>query len=227
MDRTVARIGSWAGLLAIAGILAYHLGLMVVAGQRVSGVTDAATIRAYYEHEAIAVLGVEQAFVLVLVLVFLVALREAAGRTGVAGMAALVGLAAGIAEMPAILVMLALQAAIVAGVSAGSDIVPIFRFWDVLYNSGTYALEATWVVAFGLALRDRPSFPRWFFGLSLITGVLLAVNVTAIWVGIPDVATLPSAGLLAAWFVGAAIGLRREARGPAAALSGAVAPSRP
>jgi len=211
MDRSVARIGSWAGLIAVVGILAYHAGLMLVAGQRVSGTTDEAAIRAYYEHDAIAVLGVEAAFLMIPLLIFIAVLREATGRTGVPGVAGLVGFAAGVAEMPALLVMTSLQAALVAGVAAGSDIVPLFRFWDVLYNSGTYALEATWVLAFGFALRARPSFPRWWFGLSVVTAALLAINVTAIWIGIPDVATLPSAGFLAAWFVGASIGLRREA----------------
>lgn len=89
------------------------------------------------------------------------------------------------------------------------------------------ALEATWVLGFGLALRGRPRFPGWLFGLSVVTGILLAVNVTAIWVGIPDIATLPSAGFLAAWFVGASIGLRREASGAAAVATVAAAPSRP
>ena len=211
MDRTVARIGSWAGLIAVIGIVAYHAGLMVVAGQRVSGITDESAIRAYYAHDAIAVLGVEAAIVLIPLLVFIAVLREAAGRTGVTGLAGLVGFAAGVSEMPALLVMTSLQASLVTGAAAGSDIVPLFRLWDVLYNSGTYALEATWVLAFGFALRGRPSFPGWWFGLSIVTGILLAINVTAIWVGIPDVATLPSAGFLAAWFVGAIIGLRREA----------------
>ncbi len=214
MDRNVPRIGAWAGFIAVIGIMGYHIGLMLIAGPRVSGTIDATAIEAYYANESIAFLGVEVFLVLVPSIVFLVALREATAQTGMGRFLGTIALAAGIVELAAILVEISAQAAIVAAVSSGSDVVPLFRFWDVLYNSGTYVLEATWVAAFGLAMRETGTFPRWMVGLSAITAVLLAVNVTAIWVGIPDQATLPSALALAAWFVGASLGLRRIASEP-------------
>jgi hypothetical protein len=36
MDRSIARAGAWAGVIALVGIFGYHLTLMAVAGQRVS-----------------------------------------------------------------------------------------------------------------------------------------------------------------------------------------------
>jgi len=209
MDRSVPRIGAWAGFIAVIGIMGYHIVLMLIAGPRVSGSTDAAAIAAYYSNESIAILGVGAILVLVPFTVFLVALREVTGQTSTSRFLATIALAAGIVELAAILVMISVQSAIVTAVSSGADAVPLFRFWDVLYNSGTYVFEATWVAAFGLALRGHPGFPRWLFGVSILTSLLLAINVFAIWVGIPDPATLPSAILLSAWFIGASLGLRR------------------
>jgi hypothetical protein len=120
-----------------------------------------------------------------------------------------VALVAMIAELPAIITETAAQAALVSAVQAGDPVSGLFRFWDVLYNSGVYVLEATWILAFGLAMRGVPAFPRFMRWLSPLTATLLAINVSAIWVGIPDAATLPSAVLLAAWLAGASFGLRR------------------
>ncbi|OGO52434.1 MAG: hypothetical protein A2Z32_05570 [Chloroflexi bacterium RBG_16_69_14] len=214
MDRTIARVGSWAGLISVAGIAGYHLTLQLIARQRVSGTTDETAIVAYYQNANIALVGVEGFVVLVPFLVFFVALRESTGVNQWTRFLATVALAAGIAEVPAVLVEISAQAALVVGAQNGDAIVPLFRFWDVLYNSGTYVLEATWVVAFGLAMRGNVSFPRWMLGWSMLTGVLLAINVLAIWIGIPDPATLPSAAALAIWFVGASLGLRRLAASP-------------
>jgi hypothetical protein len=194
--------------------MGYHIALMLIAGPRVSGITDSGAIEAYYANDGIAVLGVAALIVLVPFMVFLVALREVTGQTSTSRFLATIGLAAGIVELAAILVMISIQSAVVTAVSSGADAVPLFRFWDVLYNSGTYVFEATWVAAFGLAMRESDAFPRWMVGLSAITAALLAVNITAIWVGIPDQATLPSAVALAAWFVAASLRLRRIASVP-------------
>ena len=214
MDRSVSRVGAWAGFIAVIGIMGYHIALLLSAGPRVSGFIDAGAIEAYYANESIAVIGVGAFLVLVPFTVFLVALREVTGQTSTSRFLATIALVAGIVELAAILVMISVQSAIVTAVSGGADAVPLFRFWDVLYNSGTYVFEATWVAAFGLAMRESGAFPRWMVGLSAITAVLLAANVTAIWVGIPDPATMVSALALAAWFVGASIGLRRLAAEP-------------
>ena len=115
----------------------------------------------------------------------------------------------------AVVTEVAVQAALVATARSGGDAVGLFRFWDVLYNSGAYALEATWVAAFGLAMRQVAAFPRWLPRFSLVTAALLAINVSAIWVGIPDPATLPSALFLGIWFGAASFGLYRMATAPA------------
>ena len=219
MDRSVARIGSWAGWLALVGILGYHLTLAALVGQRVSGTSDLAAIKAYYGHSIIAAWGVEQFLVLVPVAIFAVAMRETLGIGSYRRLLTGVALVAVIAELPAILTEIAAQAALVSAVSANESVVGLFRFWDVLYNSGTYVLEATWILAFGLAMRDVPAFPRFMRWLSPLTAILLGINVFAIWVGIPDAATLPSALLLSAWLAGASLGLRRSSAIEPTALS--------
>ena len=209
MDRSVARVGAWAGVISLVGIFGYHLVLTALAGQRVSGTTDAAIITAYYQNQVIAVLGVELFLVVIPVFVFVVALREIVSTTPWTRFLATVGLAAVIAEMAVNLTGVAAQMALVVTARSGGDVVGLFRFWDTLYNSGAYALEATWVATFGLAMRDVGGFPRRLPGFSLVTAALLAVNVTAIWVGIPDAATLPSALFLGIWFAATSLGLAR------------------
>ena len=226
MDRSVSRIGAGAGWLALAGILAYHIGLSIVAGQRVSGTTDLGAINAYYSQPVVAWWGVEQFLVLVPLLVFIVAMRETLAIGPYGRLLTGVALVAAAAEAPVILTQIAVQAALVSGVQAGQDVGALFRLWDVLYNSGAYVLEATWVLAFGLAMRPVAAFPRFTSWLSPLTALLLGINVFAIWVGIPDVATLPSAFLLGTWLAGASIGLRRVSTGEASSSAiGARSPS--
>lgn len=214
MDRSIARAGAWAGVIALVGIFGYHLALIAIAGQRVSGTTDQVAISAYYQHQEIALLSVEQFVVVILVLIFAVAIREAISTAPWTRFLGTVGLLAVVAELAVIVTEVAAQAALVATVRANGDVVGLFRFWDALYNSGAYALEATWVAAFGLAMRSVTPFPRWLSGFSVLTSALLALNVAAIWVGIPDVATLPSALLLGIWFAAASLGLARLAADP-------------
>lgn len=211
MDRSVARVGAWAGVLSLLGILGSHIGLQIIAGQRVSGTTDAAAITTYYAHQGIASWSLAEFFVLIFMSIFVVALRETLATTTWARFLTTVALVAVVAELPVILVEIAAQAGLVAAATSGGEVVPLFRFWDALYNSGAYALEGTWVAAFGLAMRGVPAFPRWLPRFSFLTSALLLVNETAIWVGIPDVATLPSALFLGAWFGGASYGLYRVA----------------
>lgn len=211
MDRSVARVGAWAGVISVIGIAGYHLGLMIVAGQRVSGTTDAVAITKYYRNETIAALGVEIFVVVIPILVFAVALRETLSTTSWTRFLATIGLVALITEMAVNMTGVAAQMSLVVIARSGGDVVPLFRFWDTLYNSGAYALEAGWVAAFGLAMRDVAGFPRWLTGFSLVTAALLAINIFAIWIGIPDTATLPSALFLVIWFVSTSYGLSRGA----------------
>jgi hypothetical protein len=223
MDRSIARTGALAGVIALVGIVGYHLALMAIAGQRVSGTTDTAAIGAYYQRTEIAALSLEQFVVLVPMMVFFVALRERLSTTPWTRFLVNVALVAATAEISVIVAEIALQAALVATARSGGEIVGLFRFWDALYNSGAYALEATWVGAFGLAMRSVAGFPGWLPRLSFVTSALLAINVSAIWLGIPDAATLPSALFLGIWFAGASFGLARSVAEPRQATDAVMA----
>ena len=220
MGGTIARTGMFAGWLSLLGIFGYHMSLSILAGQRVSGTTDVASITAYYRQTIIAAASPVMFLVLVAMLVFAFALRETlAVATPRARFLATLGLAFVIVEAPALLAQTALEAALVTVATAGGDVLGLFRFWDVLYNSGAYVLEAAWVASFGLAMRDVAAFPRWLPRFSYVLAGVLLVNMSAIWIGIPDVATLPGNMLLAVWFAGASVGLGRlvTARAPFAA----------
>jgi hypothetical protein len=223
VDRSIGRVGAWAGIVAVVGIFGYHLGLMAIAGQRVSGTMDASAITAYYQQPGIAALSVEQFVTLIPMTVFVVALRERLASTPWTRFLATIALVAVTAEIAVLLSEIALQAALVATARSGGDTVGLFRYWDVMYNSGAFALEAMWVSAFGLAMRRVAGFPGWLPRFSLLAAVLLAINISAIWVGIPDVATLPSALFLGIWFVAASVGLYRAATSAAPTMSPAAA----
>jgi len=212
MQSFAARLGAYAGWLSLAGIFGYHISLSIVAGQRVSGTADAAAIAQYYRQPIIAQVSIEQFIVLPIMFLFVFALREVCSGAGPrARFYATLGLGMALAEIPVILSEISLQAALVTTATSGGDVAGLFRFWDVLYNSGAYVLEASWLAFFGLALRDVAAFPRWLPRFSLIVAAAQVINMTAIWVGIPDTATLAGNLLLAVWFGAASVGLGRLA----------------
>jgi hypothetical protein len=211
MDSRVPRIGAWSGFVVVVGIVGYHVALTLLAGQRVSGTLDVPSIETYYGQSVVAILGVTQFLVVVPFLVLAQALRQTLSRSEDGRFLAGIAVLAAAAQAAVILTITAAQAALVVAVDAGESVSALFRFWDALYNSGIYALEATWVLAFGLAMRAEPAFPRMTSWLSPLAAALLAINVFAIWLGIPDFLTLPSAVAVAGWLVVASIGLRRMA----------------
>jgi hypothetical protein len=218
MASPVARIGALAGWIGLLGIFGYHILLQGLFGPRVSGTLDPAAVSDFYRHEAITWLGISQFVVVVPVLVFVVALREILRPWPVARLWATVGLGLFVAESALIITEISAQAAIVTVVASGADPIPLFRFWDVLYNSGVYVLEGSLLLSFGLAFRATDAFPGWLTGLSFVAGVAVAINVLAIWIGVPDPATLPANILFGAWFVGSSLVLGRIASGRMAPL---------
>lgn len=211
MDRRIARIGSWAGFTAVVLILGYHLSLLAAAGPRVSGIDDVAAIRAYYAHSAVAPLGLIQVFALPAVLVFATSLVATLGTTLWLRFLTLLGLAAVVAEIAVITVITGIQAGLAFATQLGEPVGGLFRFWDVAYMTGGDMLEATWVLAYGIAMGSNVAFPRYLRWLAPLTALLLGLKVFAIWVGFPDQATLPSSILFAIFIGSGAFGLGRLA----------------
>ena len=214
MDPRIARVGSVAGWVSLAAIFVYHIGLSILVGQRVSGTIDSAAIEAYYRNGIIAPASIAPFLAVVPIAIFALALREALGVTARARFLASVALIFVVAEVPGLLVQSALEATLVTVVSRGGDVVPLFRFWDVLYNSALYVLEAGWVAAFGMAMSGNPAFPRWLPRFSFAVAALQLINMTAIWVGIPDQATLLGNLGFGIWIGAASFGLGRLATKP-------------
>ncbi len=211
MDTRIARVGAAAGWLSLAMIFAYHIGLTILAGQRVSGTTDAAAIEAYYRNGVSAPASILTFLAVLPLSIFALALREALGGSTRTRFLATLALVLVVVELPGILAQGALEATLVTIASRGGDIVPFFRFWDVLYNSGLYVLEAGWVAAFGIAMTGNPAFPRWLPRFSFAVAALQLINMTAIWVGIPDQVTLVGNMAFGIWIGAASFGLTRLA----------------
>lgn len=211
VDARIARVGAIAGWVSVTMIFAYHIGLSILAGQRVSGTTDVAAIEAYYRNGVIAPASIA-AFVAVLpIAIFVLALREALGVSARTRFLTTLALIFVVAELPGLMVQSALQATLVTVASQGGELLGLFRFWDLLYNSGLYVLEAGWIGAFGLAMSESAAFPRWLPRFSLAVAALQLVNMSAIWVGIPDQLTLVGNMGFAIWIGAASVGLGRLA----------------
>lgn len=211
----VARVGAIAGWLTLLGILLFDvIGPMIVAGQRVSGTLDAGAITSYYGNSALQYFVPAVFLTAAMFLVFGVALFESLGVSEQARFHARLGLAFAIVEVPIIITKSALTATLVSIATSGGEVVSLFRFWDVLYNGGVYVVEAGLVLAFGLAMRYVPAFPRWMLRFSLLAGALQLVNMTALFVGIPDYATIVGNLAFVIWFAGANVGLTRIAWQP-------------
>lgn len=210
------------GLALVLLVVSFGIvGPAMVAGPRVTATLDAGAVRAYYGHAALAPLTVLLMPAAAAALVFFWSFREALVAAGAPVMAATLGGLFGVAQVPMYLGSAALGAALVGLASAGADVVPLFRFWDVYYNSAGYVLESAVLLSFSAALWRCAPPRRGLAGFGFAAGALQALNVGAMWLGWPDAATMPGNVALLAWLSAASILALRWAReGAAAPLAG-------
>jgi hypothetical protein len=178
----------------------------------VSGTLDPTVIQTYYRHSALAPFNAGEFVFALVFLPFVLVLRETLAINQRARFLATLALLFAVSAVPLYLAAATLQAVLVTVTTSGGDVVPLFRFWDILYNSATYVLEAGYAGAFALAMRDVREFPRWMPRYGLMVPVLQLVNGTALFVGIPDNVTLIGNLAFMGWFIGANIGLGRLAK---------------
>src|SRR4051794_18567755 len=198
---STARIASTAGWLTLAVILAAEVVVpSLLVGLPPTGSTDRAVVEAYYRHEVLLPLGLVAIASIIGFLVFVTALREVLVRREEAALWANAGFAFAVVAAALLLVRTAIQMALVRGVAASSDVMPAFFTWDFTYNSAVYAMEASYPVAFAIAMTASARAPRWLLGLAALVGVLQLVNMTSLVLGLPSAVTLPGTLAFAAWF---------------------------
>src|SRR3954451_25400276 len=134
------------------------------------------------------------------VLVFVTPVREGLVGREEAAFWANVGFAFALVAAALLLVRTAIQMALVQGVAAGSDVMPAFFTWDFTYNTAVYAMEASYPLAFAIAMTAWARPPRWLVGLAALVAVLQLVNMTSLVVGLPTAVTLPGTFAFIAWF---------------------------
>jgi len=127
-----------------------------------------------------------------------------------------VGFAFVVTAVPCYLLSAALQATLTDLAATGATLLPLFRLWDVFYNSGLYLLEAGYLVFLGLALREVDG-PRWLAWLGVLGGALQVFNASALWIHAPDAATIPGNIAVLTWLTGASVWLLRRAPAPTVA----------
>ena len=205
------------GLLVLAGIVAFEVvGPQVVAGPRVTGDVDETAVRAYYSHAALAPFALGVFVAAMLFIAFAGALRRTVTGDTIAAYFAGLGFAFAVAEAALLVAKSALHVALVELATGGGEVMPLFRFWDLLYNSGLYAVEAALLLAFGLAWLAPGPTPRWLGVLSLVAAALQGVNMLSLFLGFPDLWTLPGNLAFMAWFVGASLALWKQGGPPPA-----------
>lgn len=209
---STARVGSIAGWLTLVAILVSEVVLpSLLTGLPVSGTTDRSAVETYYAHQALLPLGLVALVTIIGFVVFVAALRDVLARRDGAAFWANTGFALATIAAALLLVRTAIQMALVRGVAAGSDVMPTFFAWDFTYNAAVYALEASYPLAFALAMAAWPGTPRWLVGLAGAVAVLQALNMTALVVGLPFAATIPGTIAFAIWFAVTAWQLGRMA----------------
>lgn len=206
------RLGAICGWLTLAGILVFEVIVpMAIAGQRITATSDPIVIRAYYDHPALAPVVSLGVFTILLAFVpFAVAVRTVVADDPTRRLAASVGLGFAVAAVPLLVMKSAIAETLVSIAATASDPVPLFRLWDVTYNGGVYALESGWVLGLGLGLAGLAGMPRWLRALTWVVAVYQLVNMTALFIGIPDSATLPGNLALAVWLGSVSYGLGRR-----------------
>jgi len=202
------------GLVLLTLVLTYQaIGPSLIAGAPwPSGSSDPSVVNSYFGHGALGSLVLVQFMTVPPFLLFFFSLRERLSGGGRARFWSTLGLMFVGAEVPLILGGAALQGALVSIASRGGDAFPLYRFWDLYWNSAAYLLEASFLFAFAFAMTHSASFPRWVARLSLVVGGLLGFNVFVVWTGLPPTAALPANLLFAVWFLTVSIGQLRLSR---------------
>lgn len=199
---STALIGGLAGFLGLFGLLAFVIvGPTLVAGPRVSGTLDEAAVRSYYGHGDLALLALGSFLLAPVLLLFFAALDQTLRDQGAPGFPSRLGFYFGLANVPLYLLTAALGAAMVTLAETGQPLLPTFRLWDVYYNSAGYAFEVGFLAAFAAAMRGARGWPRGLWWLGLVAAGFQGFNMTALWLGLPDAATLPG-NLLLMGFLG-------------------------
>ena len=202
---STARLASVVGWLTLVAILASEVVVpSVLIGLSPTGTIDRAVVEAYYAHAALLPLGLITISTIIGFLVFVTALREVLVRREQAAFWANAGFAFSLVAAALLLARSALQMALVRGVAAGSDVMPTFFTWDFTYNSAVYAMEASYPLAFAVAMTAWAGTPRWLVGLAALVAGLQLVNMTSLVVGLPMAATLPGTLAFVAWFAATA-----------------------
>ncbi len=202
---STARTAATAGWLTLAAILTSEVIVpSVLVGLPPTGSTDRAVVAAYYGHQVLLPLGLVAMVTIIGFLIFVSGLREVLVRRDGATFWANAGFAFAIVAAALLLVRTAIQMALVRAVAAGGDVMPTFFTWDFAYNSAVYAMEASYPLAFALAMSVWPGTPRWLIGLAGLVAALQLINMASLVIGLPMAATLPGTLAFVAWFAATA-----------------------
>lgn len=216
MDGWVVRIGAVAGWIFLIGVLVVLLILpTLIAGQPLSATVDADRIRTYFAHQELApLIGLFPPFLSVAVVTFGLALREVFRDRPGAHFYATGGLAFLLVTSALYVTQAALAATLITlATTGGEEIVPVFRFYDVLYNNAADVLEGTWILGFSLAMLKSSTFPSWIGWVGVVVAVSRWAKAFAPFTGaFPDAILALLGVFLFVWLGATVIQLTRLAR---------------
>lgn len=219
MSPFAIRLGAGAGWLALIGVVAALVVIpAAIAGQPPNAHSDASAVSAYFAHPELAILqGFVTGFVALAFIPFGLGLRATVSSSDARGLAfADVGLGLLIVAMGINLVSGALGAALVDVATRGdTQLGPLFRLHEVLFNSLADVLEGGWIGAFSIAMLGGP-ISRWIGWYGVVFGVAHWVKALEPFVRLPDAVDLLFGPLLLVWFLAIVVALTRLALRPSA-----------
>jgi len=213
------------GFVLVISAFLVNLTPTFIAGQSISGTLDAGAILAFYNHPLFAGIYVYWSltsfYLIILALALRYALKEAAS-TSVRELLLTPAIALVIVEAALVIVQSAVQSTLVtlAGTYAASGsgaaragleavALSLFRFWDIMYNSLLYWVEAGWLLLFSIVKLKGRTFAHWIGWVGGVAAILQVVSALAIPLSFPAGLTFPGNIALALWFIAVSVSLIR------------------
>lgn len=219
MDRTrYARIAGAALLVALASVVALHVGPMAIGGTRVSGTSDVVRITAFYGHPSMVLFWWQGGIAILAIAAFAMSFRRYLGTfelspalriTADAGAAITIGI------LPLYAIGSALESAMAQLVAAGDAGEPallgVFAAWDWIYNSAAYWFEAGYMAAWAIVAWKSGALPRWIAAIGGLAALGHLFNSQVLVSGLSDDLTLIPTAIFLVWFIASGVHLVRVA----------------
>ncbi len=213
------------GFVLVISAFIVNLGPTIIAGRNISGTLDASAILAFYDHPLFAGIYIYWSLTSFYLIILALALRYALKEAEASSLTELLiatAVALVIVEAVLVIVQSAVQSTLItiagAYAAAGSSAaragfeavaLSLFRFWDIMWNSLLYWVEAGWLLCFSIVVLKGRTSAHWIGWVGGFAAFLQVVSAMAIPLNFPAGLTFPGNLALAFWFIAVSTSLIR------------------